>query len=493
MKAAVRKMSLLTFCLAAMLAAASPLRALAQDEFPPRPAPPRAVEFPRPVEKTLRNKLRVIVIARPESVPLTAVRLLVKTGGEADPQNLAGLANMTAALLKQGTATRTAPEIAESIESLGGSLDTGASWDASLAQIEVMTAQVGAAMNILAEVARRPAFKSAEIERLRQQSLDELAVSLSQPGALARFVAARVLFGGAPYAHPLTGTPESLARITRPDIVRMHRTYYRPDNAVLVIGGNIKADDAFALAERYFGDWAKPARPVPATELSAPVSARVNSRVVVVDKPDAGQAAVLLVRTGLKRSEANYYTGLVANSVLGGGYSARLNQEIRIKRGLSYGASSALDVRREIGPFIAATQTKNESAAQVAAVLIDELSRLSRDPVSEEEFVPRKAALIGSTSLRLETNEGLVTYIGSLALHDLSLEEINNYIKKIQAVTAGDIQSFAGSRLSSETARIVIVGNAREFLDELRKRFTDVEVIPASELDLNTATLRRAK
>ncbi|MEJ7618635.1 MAG: insulinase family protein, partial [Pyrinomonadaceae bacterium] len=259
------------------------------------------------------------------------------------------------------------------------------------------------------------------------------------------------------------------------------------------IGGNIKADDAFSLAEQYFGDWATPARPVPAAQTSAPGSAGKNARVVVIDKPDAGQAAVLLVRTGLKRSEANYYTGLVANSVLGGGYSARLNQEIRVKRGLSYGASSALEVRREIGPFIAATQTKNASAAQVATVLIDELTRLSRDPISEEEFVPRKAALIGSTSLRLETNEGLVTYIGSLALYDLSLEEINHYIKKIQAITAKDIQTFAGSRLSSETARIVIVGNAREFLDELRKRFTDVEVIPAAELDLNSPTLRRAK
>ncbi|MEJ7710633.1 MAG: pitrilysin family protein [Pyrinomonadaceae bacterium] len=419
--------------------------------------------------------------------------MLIKTGGEADPQNLAGLAGMTAELLTQGTASRSAPEIAEAIEVLGGSIESGAGWDSSLAQVEVMTEKADAAINILADVVRRPSFKDEEIERLRQQTLDELSVSLSQPGTLARYAAARVLFGDTPYAHPLSGTPESLAQIKRPDIARLHNTYYRPDNAVLLIGGNIKADAAFGLAERYFGDWAKPASALLTRTAEAPAVAIKSVRVIVVDKPDAGQAAVLLVRPGLKRAESDYYTGLVTNSVLGGGYSARLNQEVRIKRGLSYGASSALDVRRETGPFTAATQTKNQSAAEVASVLIGELRRLSSDAVPAEELVPRKAALIGTTSLALETNKGLVTYLGSLALHNLSLDEINKYIDQIQAVNVEGIQRFARSRLNADEAQIVIVGNAQEFLPDLRQKFTEVEVIPFTELDLNTASLRRAR
>jgi zinc protease len=205
----------------------------------------------------------------------------------------------------------------------------------------------------------------------------------------------------------------------------------------------------------------------------------------------AGQAAVVLARPGLKRTDPEYFRGLVANSVLGGGYSARLNQEIRIKRGLSYGASSALDMRRGTGPFLAATQTKNESGATVASLLIDELGRLASEAVPDTELTPRKAALMGNFARNLETTDGLVAQVGSLALYGLSFDEINNYINNVQTISASDVQKFAGTRLDTRGANIIIVGNARMFIDELRKRFPNVEVIPEKELDLNSATLRK--
>ncbi|HVG38301.1 MAG TPA: pitrilysin family protein, partial [Pyrinomonadaceae bacterium] len=227
----------LVFCLALFFAASVfEMRAAAQGEQPPPPAPPRSVKFPQPVEKTLKNNLRVIVISRPESMPLVTIKAIIKTGGEADPAGLAGLADTTAELLKQGTTTRTAPQIAEAIEALGGSLETGAGWDAATADVDVINTKTAAAMEILADVVRRPSFAPEEIDRLRQQTLDELSVALSQPGTLARFVASRVLYGDAPYAHPIGGTPESIARIKRADIVSLHAKYYRPDNAILVIG-----------------------------------------------------------------------------------------------------------------------------------------------------------------------------------------------------------------------------------------------------------------
>ncbi len=484
-----RNVLLMYAALAALMITTMPLRTLAQQETPPPPSAPRSVTLPKPVEKTLKNGLRVIVIERGE-VPLAAAQLLVKTGGEADPADQAGLANLTAGLLTEGTATRTAPQIAEAIEALGGSIESGGLWDASTARLGVMSAKLDPAMAILADITRNPAFKDEEIERQRQQLLDQLSVDMSNVGRLARFVATRVVFGSSPYGHILSGTPDSINRIKRADIVKFHQTYYRPDNAILVIGGHVKPDDAFKMAERLFGDWQKPASMLPAVSVKE-TSTATTPRVIVVDKPDAGQAAVVLVRTGLKRTDPDYFRGIVTNSVLSG-YSGRLNQEIRIKRGLSYGARSSMDVRRDVGPFIAETQTKNPTGAQVASLLVSELNRLSSEAITDTELTPRKAVLIGNFGRSLETVSGLVTQIGALALYGLSLDEINHYIKNVQAITAGDIQKFAGSRLGSKEASIIVVGNAKEFIDELRKQFPNVEVIREADLDLNGASLKKS-
>ncbi|MCA1622030.1 MAG: insulinase family protein [Acidobacteria bacterium] len=458
-------------------------------ETPPPPASPRSVNVPKPAERTLKNGLRVIVIEN-HATPLVGAQLMVKNGGEVDPAQLSGVADLTAELLTKGTKTRTAPQIAQEIEALGGVLSSGAGWDASRASVNVLASKTEPAVSILADVVRNPVFKEEEIERLRQQYLDNLSVGMNSPGQLASWVASRVVFGGNPYGHPVSGTPESIPRIKREDITSLHSTYYRPDNAVLVIGGDIKSDDAFKLAERLFGDWAKPSTPLPASQAKADAAA-ARQRVVVVDMPGAGQAAVVFARRGIARTDPEFYTGLVANSVLSG-YSGRLNQEIRIKRGLSYGARSSLDTRRDVGPFVASAQTKNQSGAEVASLLVGELSRLSSEAVSEAELMPRKAVVIGNFGRTLETTEGMVAQVANLALYGLSLDEINRYIASVQAVTPAQIQKFAGSRLGATDAHIVVVGDAKEFIEPLRKQFPNVEVIRREELDLNTGAIRKS-
>jgi zinc protease len=463
-------------------------------ESPPAPSSPRSVTIPKPIEKTLKNGLRVIVVEN-SNVPLVTSALMIKSGGEVDPAQLAGIADMTADLLTKGTKTRTAPEIAEAVEALGGELNSGGSWDSSVVTVNVMSSKIGAAMDILTDVVRNPTFKDDEIDRLREQNLDGLRVALRQPGTLASFVAARVVFGDDAYGHPLSGTPESLAAIKREDIVALHSKYYRPDNALLVFTGDIKAADAFALAERLFGDWANPTKsqlPVYAPR-AMDYSKIAKQRVVVVDMPDAGQAAVVVSRRGIARSSPDYYLGIVTNSVLGGGYSARLNQEIRIKRGLSYGANSSLSPRRIDGSFTASTQTKNESGAEVAALIMSELTKLANEPVTEPELTPRKAVLTGNFGRNLETTGGLATQVASLALYGLSLDEINNYIKNVQSVSAADVQKFAGTRIDAKGAHVIVVGNAKVFMDGLRKQFPNIEVIPVADLDLNSAGLRKAQ
>ncbi len=456
---------------------------------PPPPAPPRQAALPKPVERTLENGLRVIAVQKSD-VPLVAARLMVKTGAEEDTLALAGLARMTASLLTQGTKTRTAEQIARGVEALGATLRADADWDYSAVDVDVMATNFPKAMDFFGDVARNAAFKEEEIERLRAQSIDALRVSLQEPMTLARLVAARVVFQERPYGQAAGGTPESLARIQREQIVGFHQRNYRPDNSVLVISGDIKPEQAFALAEKAFGTWkrgATAAAPAPrAAQEAAP-----KRRVVVVDMPGAGQAAVLVTKRGIPRVDPLLYSALVTNSILGGGYSARLNQEIRIKRGLSYGATSFFELRREAGPFVASTQTKNESAAEVAGILIDELNRLSTADLPETELTPRKAVLIGNFGRALETNGGIVDRLSMLALHDQPLDEVSRYVPSVQAVTATRVREFAAASLAGESASVVIVGDARQFLDTLRKRFSEVEVIPAAELSLESATLRK--
>lgn len=470
-------------------AAHAQTEAPAPQETPPPPAAPRSATVPAPVERTLRNGLRVIVIEH-HATPLVAAQLLVKNGGEVDPANLSGLADMTAELLTKGTKTRTAPQIAQEIEALGGELNSGAGWDASRATVNVLSAKAAPAMAVLADVVRNPVFQDEEIERLRQQYTDSINIGMTNPGTLASWVASRVVFGDDAYGHPVSGTAESIERIKRDDVVALHSKFYRPDNAVLVIGGDIKAEDAFKLAESSFGDWAKPAAALDAGAKAAAAASASKQRIVVVDMPGAGQAAVVFARRGIARTDPDYFSGIVANSVLSG-YSGRLNQEIRIKRGLSYGARSSLDVRRNVGQFVASAQTKNQSGAEVASLLVGELTRLSSEPVGDTELTPRKAVLIGGFGRTLETTEGIVAQIASLALYGLNLGEINNYIGNVQAVTAQQIQKFAGSRLGVADSNIIIVGDSKDFIEPLRKQFPNVEVIKREELDLNSGSLHK--
>jgi len=340
-------------------------------------------------------------------------------------------------------------------------------------------------------VVRNPVFKEDEVQRLREQSIDAVRVALQDPLSIARYVAARVVFEDRAYGHAATGTPESLGRIARDQVIAFHKRHYRPNNAVLIIAGDVKPDAAFATAEKLFGGWKS--APVEVADSPAKADSDAKPRVIVVDMPDAGQAAVLVTRRGLRRADPQYYAALVANSVLGGGYSARLNQEIRIKRGLSYGASSTFDLRRAAGPFAAYTQTKNESAAEVAGIIIDELDRLGAGELGESELTPRKAVLVGGFGRALETTAGIVERVASLALHDLPLTDINSYIPGVQAVTGEAVRKFAASQLPGGTANIIIVGDADQFVEALRKRFGNVEVIPMEDLDLESAVLRKEK
>ncbi|HEY0157276.1 MAG TPA: pitrilysin family protein [Thermoanaerobaculia bacterium] len=473
----------------AVLAVVLPL--FAQQVTPPAPSAPREAKVPQPVEKTLANGLRVIVVPKHDN-PLVASRLMIRTGGAADPRGKAGVASLTATVLTQGTKTRTAEEIARGVEALGATLDADAGWDSSAIDIVVMSSNLAKAMDYVADVARNATFAKGEFEREQAQTIDALQVALGEPASVARMVSSRLIFGDAPYGNTLSGTPASVKSITRNDLAAFHKAHYRPDNAVLVLAGDVKPEAAFALAESAFGKWKGGAAAFrPPTETRR-AEARRSTRTIVVDMPEAGQSAVVIGRQGIRRSDPAYMQALVANSILGAGYSSRLNQEIRIKRGLAYGARSSFDPRAQVGPFTAGTQTKNETAAEVAGLITAELKRLSQDDVPEAELTPRKATLIGEFAQSLETTSGIVDAVSDLALYDLPLAEINRYISGVQGVTAADVRKFASANLGGDM-NVVVVGNAKQFEPALRKQFSEVEVISIADLDPGSPTLRVRK
>lgn len=458
-------------------------------DTPPPPSAPHQIRFTHPEETSLDNGLRVIVAQRPD-LPLLAAEIVVRAGAEVDPPELAGAASMTGSLLTKGTDSLSAPQIANAIESLGGDISSGAGWDSSMASVVVMSDKAEPALSILADVIQHPTFKQEEIDRAKKQRLDALRVALQQPGSVAGFVAERVVFSPGAYGHSAGGTFESIQAMQRDDIVKIHKQYYAPRNASLILVGDVTLEKGKGYAQKFFGSWRAAGQEVVGERSPVPPDPAPES--VVIDMPEAGQSAVLISKQAIRRDSPDYYSGLVANAALGNGFVSRLNREIRIKRGLSYGVRSSLDARRDTGQFTAAAQTKNESAPEVATLMMAELKGLATKPVEGDELKSRQAVLTGGYARALETNEGLAANLASLATYNLSLDRLNAFIPKINAVTAQDITAFVGKYFSSMPS-LIIAGKGAALIENLRKSVPNVRVIAQSELDLNRADLVKPK
>ncbi len=304
-------------------------------EAPPRPLPARDVKFPPYEIRTIENGMRVVVVMHHEQ-PVVTLRLLLQAGSVCDAPGKSGVAALAAALLDQGTTTRSAEQIADTIDSIGGGLGTGAGNDLSFANVVVMKDSLALGFDLLSDVARNPAFKQEEIDRQRQQAVSGLKVSFEDPDFVASVVFDRLVYGFHPYGMPGSGTPESLQSITTADLHAYHQRYYAPNNAILAVVGDVTAEEAFAGAERVFGNWAK--RDVPAVQSTEqPVATR---RLVIVNKPDAVQTEIRVGHLGIQREHKDYLAVDLAMKILGGEGSNRLHRVLRSERGLTYGAQA---------------------------------------------------------------------------------------------------------------------------------------------------------
>lgn len=461
---------------------------LPEDQRQPMPQPGTAVEPATPAIQTftMANGLEVFVARKP-GLPLVAARLSLPAGSAHDPSGKAGLATMTAALLTQGADGRSAPEIAAQIEQLGADIGANPGADFTTVYANAPADVFPQAMEILADLALRPDFAVEELERQRDQALDGLRIQLSSPGPVGAASVARVIYGDAPYGAPGGGTLNSLPTLTREDVAAFHAGRYSPAGAKLVFSGDITVDQARALAEEAFGDW-RAATAAP--EVVARAGAAAPPRVVVIDQPGAGQAAVFVARRSIARDDADYFPLTLGNTLLGGSFTSRLNQEIRIKRGLSYGTRSGLGVRLDTGTFTASAQTRNDAAVEVAGLILAELTRLATTRPTESEMTTRQAILTGAFGSSLETVDGLGSLVAGLALYDLPMSELAAYAGRVRAISAEQVQAAFAEHLPATDASLVIVGDASTFIEALRARYPDVEVIPLTGLNLDSATLR---
>jgi zinc protease len=453
---------------------------------PPAPGAEIVPTIATPNVQRLRNGLTVITIEN-HALPLVSATLATTGGTSDDPPGRAGVATLTAAVMTEGTTTRSAAQIDAAVEALGTSLGSGAGPDGAQLGLTVQTRDLDRAIGLIADVARNPALADEELERQRALAIDAFTVAMSDPGDVARMAAIRALYGGTPYGHPGGGTATTLPAITRADLQHAHRLTWVPPHATLILSGDIAPAAARALAERHFGSWHVD---IPPIDRAWPNPPAPRNEIIVIDMPGSGQAAVAVARNAIARSDPHFYPALVANVVLGGGYSARLNQEIRIRRGLSYGSGSSIDARRMPGPFVASTQTRNDAAAEVLGLILAEMRRLGAEPVSTAELAARRTTLTGDFGREAETTSGMAGLIASYVTRGIPPDEVGRYLQSVLAVTPAQVQGAAAELMRPEGATVVIVGEASQFVERLRREHANVTVIPLSALNLDRVELR---
>ena len=457
---------------------------------PPEPGPALALVLPHIQEATLPNGLRLIVAER-HDLPLATVALHLKLGSANDPQGQAGLASMTAELRSKGAThkgrTLSASALASEAEALGAALGTGSSWDGTTASMTVATSKLQAATALVADTMRHPTLAGSELDRLREQTIDGLKLSLSDPMALAGMAARRSFWGASVFGASVT--PASVARIKLSDVKAFHQQQCRPDLATLVFTGDVSLEQAKALALRVVGDWTAPASPAPQAQAQAP--SPQTPETVLVNLAGSGQSGVIVMAPSVPANSPERRVAQVAAAVLGGGYSARLNTEVRIKRGLSYGASASNELESTGGFLRAGTQTNHPTAAQVVSLIQGEIVRMGQANPTPDELSARQATLIGNFGRQIETTAGLATTVLNQVERGRPLSDLQKLAPDVLAVTAEQVKDFAARHWQADQLRTVVVGDLAAAGDVLKTQHPKALVLDATQLDLASPGLKR--
>jgi zinc protease len=458
----------------------------------PGPGAPQRFEFPWAATKTLPNGLRVFVVSDHREPAIAAHLLILSAGSIKDPAGMPGVAQMTARLLTEGTEKRSAKEIADAIDFVGGTLQASAGDDATTITLSVVKKDLGTGLDLLSDVVLHPAFRPEELDRQRQQLLSNLTVQYSDPAYLASLVFDRVVYGSSPYGWPGEGTPETVKKLSRDALTRFHGANYAPNQSLLAFAGDITAEEAFAIAEKYFGSW--PKQDTGSSSPAAP-AAPAGHHIWLIDKPDAVQTQIRVGRLGIRRADPDYIPVVVTNRIFGGGFNSRLNTEVRVKKGLTYGASSSFSSHRFAGAFEVSTFTRTEATVEASRLVVDLISKMSTGEVTPAELDFARDYLSGVYPIQSETAEQVADRVLTVAAFDLPEDYNSTYPSKVRRVTSAEVRAMAEKYLGAEDLDIVLVGNVAAFRAALKKDFPNAqyEEIPFDQVNILAGDLQKPK
>ena len=444
------------------LALSAPAALSAQVTEPPPPLPERDVAIPDFEEFTLDNGLEVIFLEH-RSQPVTSVALYSRAGSSADPEDRLGLASLTAAVLTQGTESRSADEISETIEGVGASLSASASRDWTTVSTTTLAEHLPLALELVSDVALEPTFPDDEVDLARTRALSSLRETLSQGPALANRRFQREVYGG---EHPygLSRTEETVGAMERDDLVAFHEGAFRPGNALLVVAGDADLAQVREQVEAQFGGWA-PGEPVAVEHPSLPEPGERD--IALVHRPGSSQSSIVVGHAGVRPDEPDYFALQVLSGILGGGADSRFFRILREEKGWTYGASSSFSRPLDVGTFEVRAEVRPEVTDSTVAEVFDQLERIREEEVPSDEFEGAVNYLAGSFPLQIQTASHIASRIARDQILGLPREEFREYPSRIRSVTPEDVQSAARTHVRPEDASVVVVADAPAVIDEL--------------------------
>jgi zinc protease len=431
----------------------------------PAAGPARPLQIPTPTTAVLPNGLTLILSER-RGLPLVSANLVFKSGSDSNPQDRPGLASFMTAMLDQGTSTRGALQIADEVAHLGARLGTSSSMDAITVSASSLSKNFPAVFNLLADITLRPAFPAEEIERQRADRLGQLVELRDRPPQLAGVVMASALYGPRhPYGYAELGTEPALKAVTRADMTRFWEQHFVPNNAALVVAGDITMDELRSLATKAFGAWQRGNPPRPS--LGSP--ATTMARIVIVDKPGSPQTQLRVAAIGAPRSSPDFRALQVMNNALGGLFSSRINMNLREQHGYSYGAYSQFIFRRSAGPFSIGGGVRTDATAPAVSEIFKEVAGIREMALSAEELQKAKDALANSLPGAFETNGTIVGSFANIFIYDLGADYYTRYAREVNAVTAEQALDVARRYVVPERLVVIAVGDRAAIEGELRK------------------------
>ena len=443
--------------IAASLAVTAIVNAQAPDRSrPPQSGPPPALKLPAIQKRALSNGLPVWIVEH-HDVPVIHVNLVVLSGTGDDPAGKYGIANLTASMLTEGAGSRSALEVADAVDFLGADLVTNSGSDGSAVRLFVPVARLADALPIMADVALRPTFPQAELDRQKAQRLTNVIQARDDPPSINQLTFARVLYGTTHrYGTALAGSAQTIQAFTVDDVRAFYRSVYQPSNAAIIVVGDVTPDRAVPMLETNFGKWQGAAAPQHVAMTTPAVPAA--RQVYIVDKPGAPQSQVRIGWVGVARSTPDYFPITVMNTVLGGAFSSRLNLNLREKHGYTYGAQSQFDMRLGAGPFVAAAGIQTDKTADALKEFFNELNGILQ-PVPADELTRAKHYVSLRYPLGFETTGDIATRLEQALVYRLPDDYFSTYVQQIEAVSAAEVQRVAQKYILPGRFAVVIAGD----------------------------------